>query len=164
MSFLCLISHLLALIKTVSLCIPGGPNFLWVPSASFLPLWPQWGKSSILNTVYLAHSEKTTLDIFLKHSQSILQRSSPPPRAVRDERHVLRLCLCFQTVFEDSANASFPLGHDDFHGWTGCVWTGFGGCHAETGCRGGGAWSVGTPWPAEERAMLGVSSSLAFAR
>lgn len=83
MSFLCLISHLLALIKTVSLCIPGGPNFLWVPSASLLPLRPQWGKPGILNTVYLAHSEKTTPGFLLEHSQRILQRS-PPPRAARD--------------------------------------------------------------------------------
>lgn len=83
MSFLCLISHLLALIKTVSLCIPGGPNFLWVPSASLLPLRSQWGKPGILNTVYLAHSEKTTPGFLLEHSQCILQRS-PPPRAARD--------------------------------------------------------------------------------
>lgn len=98
MSFLCLISHLLALIKTVSLCIPGGPNFLWVPSASFLPLRSQWGKSSILNTVYPALLEKTALDFFLKHSQSILQRPSPP-RAPRDVcwGFVCALKLSFRT-------------------------------------------------------------------
>lgn len=113
MSFLCLISHLLALIKTVSLCIPGGPNFLWVPSASFLPLWPQWGKSGILNTVYLAHSE-TQLQAF---------SWSTPSASCRDRlfpglQETCAEALLSKTLFKDSANASLPPEQGGSCFWT----------------------------------------------
>lgn len=82
MSFLCLISHLLALIKTVSPCIPGGPNFLWVPSASCSSLYDLSEANPAPEPLLrqpLWNRQPQTL--FLEHSQSLLQRSSPPPRA-----------------------------------------------------------------------------------
>lgn len=114
MSFLCLISHLLALIKTISLCIPGGPNFLWVPSASFSPFTTSARK--IQHLKYCLHSP------FGRDSSRRFPEAFPEcPAEITSssrgcEKCVLRLCLLSQIVFKDSVNASFPLGCDNFHG------------------------------------------------
>lgn len=139
MSFLCLISHLLALIKTVSLCIPGGPNFLWVPSASFLPLWPQWGKSGILNTVYLARSQ-TQLQAFSSHTPSASCRDRLFPGL--QER--CAEALLSKTLFKGSANASLPPEQGDSNFWTRGVCSVLGGCCSKQ-CSVGAVWSVRCP-------------------
>lgn len=158
MSFLCLISHLLALIKTISLCIPGGPNFLWVPSAGFSPFTTSARK--IQHLKYYLHSQ------FGRDSSRCFPEAFPErPAEITSssrgcEKCVLRLCLLSQIVFKDSINASFPLGCDNFHGWVG-----FGGCHAQTGCRAVLGYLIsGIPRLAEEQVVLGLLSSLAFAR